>query len=355
MKKPILIFTLLICSIMSFAQLIPVNLKCEYLKNPMGIDMKNPRLFWQLQSEAKGDKQTAYQLLVASSKENLEQNIGDVFNSKKVKSDQNTHVIYKGAELKPASDYFWKVKVWDKDKKARKWSETVRFTTGLFTDADWKGAEWIAWKTQEEWETAWWKRKEIEEQCHEFHLPSYFGARMSIWERYLFHYENPYAPSPLYRKEFIAGKEIKSAKAFIAGIGYNELYINGNKVGDNVLEPGWTNYSKTVLYVTHDVTKYFSKGGKRYWYNAGTWQLRPSRKRPLGILDKRRICRTTKTKMPFQNCLYRWHRRRYNKRPQLESNSRSHCVRRSSYGRNIRCYQRGGRMERNRIKYLIMG
>jgi len=260
MKKPILIFTLLICSIMSFAQLIPVNLKCEYLKNPMGIDMKNPRLFWQLQSEAKGDKQTAYQLLVASSKENLEQNIGDVFNSKKVKSDQNTHVIYKGAELKPASDYFWKVKVWDKDKKARKWSETVRFTTGLFTDTDWKGAEWIAWKTQEEWETAWWKRKEIEEQCHEFHLPSYFGARMSIWERYLFHYENPYAPSPLYRKEFIAGKEIKSAKAFIAGIGYNELYINGNKVGDNVLEPGWTNYSKTVLYVTHDVTKYFSKG-----------------------------------------------------------------------------------------------
>jgi alpha-L-rhamnosidase len=243
-----------------FAQLHPANLKCEYLTNPEGIDIPDPRFYWQLKSGEEGQFQSAYQILVATSKEKLDQNKGDAFDSKKVKSNQNTHVVYKGKILEPASNYFWKVKVWDKNSKASEWSETATFSTGLFADDDWASAQWIGWKTQEEWEPAWWKRKAIEEQCHELHLPAYFGARMSLWERYLFHYENPYDPSPLMRKEFKAGKEIKSAKAFVAGIGYHELYINGKKVGDHVLDPGWTNYPQTVLYVSHDVSDYFRKG-----------------------------------------------------------------------------------------------
>lgn len=242
------------------AQIQVVNLKCEYLTNPEGIDMQDPRFYWQLEASEEAQFQTAYQVLVASSKEKLDQNTGDAFDSKKVASNQNTHVVYKGKPLEPASNYFWKVRVWDKNKKASQWSETATFSTGLFTDEDWKSAQWIAWKSQEKWETAWWKRKAIEEQCHELHLPSYFGARMSMWERYLFHYENPYDPAPLLRKEFNAEKEIISAKAFIAGIGYHELYINGEKVGDHVLDPGWTNYPQTVLYVAHDVSGYFNKG-----------------------------------------------------------------------------------------------
>ena len=259
MKQVLIVLLFFITSHLN-AQIKPENLKCEYLTNPEGIDMQDPRFYWQLESEEAGQFQLAYQLLVATSKEKIDQNIGDAFDSQKLKSNQNTHVVYKGKKLEPAADYFWKVKVWDKNNKASEWSETATFSTGLFADDDWKNARWIAWKSQEEWETNWWKRKAIEEQCHEVNLPSYFGARMSLWERYLFHYENPYDPSPLMRKEFKATKEIKSAKAFVAGIGYHELYINGKKVGDHVLDPGWTNYPQTVLYVTHDVSDYFRKG-----------------------------------------------------------------------------------------------
>ena len=260
MKKLKLFVILFVLVFEVEAQLNPTTLKCEYLTNPEGIDMPDPRFYWQLKSGDDGQFQTAYQILVATSKEKLDQNLGDAFDSKKVKSNQNTHVVYKGKMLKPASNYFWKVKVWDKKGKASEWSETATFSTGLFSDEDWQNAQWISWKTQEEWETAWWKRKAIEEQCHEVSLPSYFGARMSLWERYLFHYEKPYDPAPLMRKEFKTQKEIKSAKAFVAGIGYHELYINGKKVGDHVLDPGWTNYPQTVLYVTHDVSEYFRKG-----------------------------------------------------------------------------------------------
>lgn len=257
-----IVYTLLLTlsGFSSVAQVETLNLKCEYLTNPEGIDMQDPRFYWQLESGEEGQYQTAYHILVATSQEKLDQNIGDVFDSKKVKSNQNTHVVYQGKRLEPASNYFWKVKVWDKNRKPSEWSETATFSTGLFEDDDWAAAQWIAWKTQEEWETAWRKRKAIEEQCHELNLPAYFGARMSLWERYLFHYEKPYDPAPLMRKEFNAEKEIISAKAFIAGMGYHELHINGKKVGNHVLDPGWTNYPQTVLYVSHDVTEHFKKG-----------------------------------------------------------------------------------------------
>lgn len=248
------------CFDQTFALVNPVNLRCEYLVNPEGIDMPDPRFFWQLVSSQNGEFQTAYHLLVSSSEEKLERNIGDAFDSGMVRSGQNTHVVYGGKSLLPASQYFWKVKVWDSSNRESEWSEMARFSTGLFGEQDWKGAEWIAWKTQEEWETNWWKRKDVEANCLELHLPSYFGARMSLWERYYFHHENPYDPSPLFRKEIETQKPIKSAKVFICGIGYHELFINGKRVGDHVLDPGWTNYKKSVLYVVHDVTGYFQKG-----------------------------------------------------------------------------------------------
>jgi alpha-L-rhamnosidase len=97
-------------------------------------------------------------------------------------------------------------------------------------------------------------------QCLELHLPSYFGARMNMFERYNFHHTKPYDPSPLYRKEINVKKQIVKAKAYVSGIGYNELYINGEKVGDRVLEPGWTDPRKTILYSTYDVTDNFKQG-----------------------------------------------------------------------------------------------
>lgn len=260
MKRILFLVVFLSSTFPAFTQIKPVNLKCEYLRNPEGIDMPDPRFYWQLVSDENNQYQTAWQLLVATSRGKADSNIGDAFDSGKVKGSQSTQVIYHGKKLNPATDYFWKVKVWDRKGKVSGWSETSRFSTGLLQQEDWKGAQWIAWRPQEKWEMDWWKRKEVELKCTELYLPSYFGARMNMWERYNFHHENPYDPAPLYRKEFKMNKQVKTAKAFISGIGYFELFINGNRVGDHVLDPGWTNYKKTILYVTHDVTKFFRQG-----------------------------------------------------------------------------------------------
>lgn len=259
MKKLISLAFILI-SFLCDAQITPANLKCEYLKNPEGIDMPDPRFFWQLNSIGQGQFQTAYRIIVSSNQKNIEKNAGDMYDSKRTSLSNNTQIVYKGKSLQPATGYFWKVMVWDKNKKASPWSEIVHFTTGLFAEKDWKNAQWIAWKPQEQWEKAWWERKDIELQCTELTLPAYFGARMNMWERYHFNPSNPYDPSPLYRKEFKLSKQIKIAKAFISGIGYNELFINGKRIGDHVLDPGWTNYKETILYTTYDVTKNFQQG-----------------------------------------------------------------------------------------------
>ncbi len=253
---------ILICfvSVTMMAQVSVTDLKCEYLTNPEGVDMQDPRFFWKLTSDEEAQGQTAYQLLVATSTENLDENIGDAFDSKKVKTSHSTQIIYKGKTLESATQYYWKVKVWDKNKEASSWSETATFSTGLFAEKDWKEAQWIAWRDQDEWATEWWRKKDIEEQCTEFQLASYFGARMNMWERYYFHNDKPFDASPLLRKSFEVEKKVKSAKAYISGIGYYELFINGDKVGNSVLDPGWTDYRKTILYVTHDVTENLQKG-----------------------------------------------------------------------------------------------
>ncbi len=242
------------------AQVEVVNLKCEYLEDPMGVDMSDPRFFWQLSTDQEGQFQKAYRLLVATSKELLDADKGDMFDSGKKRSSQNTHLVYTGKVLESATPYLWKVKIWDKTGKEGPWSKQAQFTTGLLSESEWKGARWISWRPQEEWSTEWWRKKEVEQECFEWGLPSYFGMRMNMWERYHFFDENKYDPAPLYRKEFVAPKQIVRATAFISGLGYYELYINGTRIGDQVLDPGWTNYSKTVLYATHDITDQLKRG-----------------------------------------------------------------------------------------------
>ncbi|MBE0654329.1 MAG: family 78 glycoside hydrolase catalytic domain [Bacteroidales bacterium] len=242
------------------AHLKPVELKCEYLEDPLGVDMNDPRFFWQLTSDRSGDNQSAYRIIVASDKEDIDRNTGTVYDSRKQNSSENTQVTLKGIVLKPAQKYYWKVMVWDQNRDPSGWSEPASFVTGLFDVSDWKGAEWIAWRTQEEWETEWWRKKGIELNCTEFHLPSYFGARMNMWERYHFYHDKPHDPAPLLRKEFQVGKKLKHAHAFISGIGYYEFYVNGSKIGNQVLDPGWTNYEKTILYATQDITEQIKNG-----------------------------------------------------------------------------------------------
>ena len=201
------------------------RLTCESLQNPVGIDVTKPRLSWQLSGERRGLKQTAYQVLVASSVEKLAQNEGDLWNSGKIASDQSLHIIYSGQELQSRQPCFWKVKLWT-NKGEESWSDPASFSMGLLQPADWKGA-WIGLDRAFPWDSV-----------------SKF-ARLSA--RY-------------FRKELIAPKSIKKATAYIAGLGLYELYINGHKIGDQVLAPAPTDYSKTILYNTFDVTPQVKQG-----------------------------------------------------------------------------------------------
>jgi len=132
-------------------EVVPAQLRCEYLENPLGIDVARPRLGWKIEEksasfakateamEVRGLKQTAYQILVASSEELLKKDKGDLWDSGKVDSDESANRVYDGKPLDSASYYAWKVRVWDGAGRASAWSQQARFLTGM---RDWQG-KWI--------------------------------------------------------------------------------------------------------------------------------------------------------------------------------------------------------------------
>lgn len=205
------------------SSVMPVNLHCEYLESPLGVDTTQPRFSWILESQARGECQTAYQILIASAEEKLDRGDGDKWDSGKVDSDRSVNVAYAGKALESGEICYWKIRAWDKDGNPGVWSDAAIFEMGLLEDDEWKGV-WIA-------------------------------AKGDI-------------SAPLLRKEFTVDRETKLARAYISGIGYYEMYINGEKVGDHVLDPGTTFYNNDtefdlharVLYVTHDVTEYLKIG-----------------------------------------------------------------------------------------------
>ena len=185
----------------------PTALRCEYLENPMGVDIPKPRFFWVLGYPERGQVQSAYQVIVSTDPKAA---AGDIWDSSKVASAKSTQVVFAGKSLESGKTYFWKVRTWDRDGRESPWSDTARFDTGLFTRTDWKGI-WIGKKNQ-------------------------------------------------LRKEFTFKGRVKRARAYIAGLGYYELRLNGRKAGNHVLDPGWTTYDKRVLYATYDVTSFLREG-----------------------------------------------------------------------------------------------
>ncbi len=197
------------------------NLKCEYKVNPLGVDIQKPRFSWNLQSDQRGAKQRAYQVLVASNAENLNNDSGDMWDSKKISSGNSIQIYYEGKPLSTNKKYYWKVKIWDKDNREHI-SETAFWTTGLLSPSDWK-AKWIGLD------------RAVGDDAPED--------------------EHTKLSSRMLRHEFEVGKKVKSATAFISGLGLFELYINGEKIGDQVLAPGLTEYDKRAFYMTFDITK----------------------------------------------------------------------------------------------------
>lgn len=216
------------------------NLRCEYRENPLGIDDTAPRLCWQLISDERGQRQTAYRILVANSADLLQQGQGDLWDSGKVDSDQCLHVRYAGRPLVSREQCFWKVQAWDKNGVAGKWSPVAMWEIGLPATNDWSGASWIrlAKDTRQSPLT---KRPVQTEGMNQPRLAEAF-------------------PAPLFRREFQIKPGAVRARAYVCGVGYHEVYVNGQRCGDAVLEPGQTTYDVRAFYVTHDITKLLKPG-----------------------------------------------------------------------------------------------
>ncbi|MDR2915736.1 MAG: family 78 glycoside hydrolase catalytic domain [Tannerella sp.] len=203
------------------------DLHCEMLCDPEGINTTTPRFGWIVRAEAgmRNVEQLSYRILVASSPEKLKNNEADLWDSGEVNSSQSVYVDYAGNPLQSRSDAYWKVKV-KTNKGESAWSDMAHFSVGLLDDMDWK-AEWIGLDRSFSWDS---------ETAH---------SRLSA--RY-------------FRKEFDSKKVVRSAKVYISGLGLYELYINGQKIGDQALAPTPTDYTKSVKYNTFDVTSSVQSG-----------------------------------------------------------------------------------------------
>jgi len=218
-----------------------VELKIEYESNPVGIDTKQPRFSWVLQSDVRGEKQTAYQILVASKMEDLEEDTGDLWDSGKIDSEQSIHIPYKGQPLGSNKRYYLKVRVWNKYKKPVPFSPVSTFTTGLLTAEDWK-AKWIG-------------RGGIDDPPKE---PGFYYQQKELDAKGNKLKHNP--RSLLLRKSFKTSKKIKQALLHVSGLGLYELSLNGSRIGESLLSPAKTFYKKIVLYDTYDVSSSLQKG-----------------------------------------------------------------------------------------------
>ncbi len=358
----------------------PQNLRCEYQANPIGIDERQPRLYWQIEDDRRGAVQTAYQVLVASSAEALQKDQGDVWDSGKVESDQSVHVPYAGAMLTSRTRYFWKVRTWDLQGNPSPYSETAFWEMGLLNPTDWQ-AQWIGKIEQKEKAAVWpwgkwiWHPSErgIDKTVYfrtEFTLPPnkkvkkataritadnkftlflnetelgsgsrwqtifnfscdsllragtntiaisaanlagdicglLFSLKVEFedgstrlinsgenwttsatevagWKkpgtsggrwikaRVIEEFGGPiwgkvdeiHVPprSVMVRKEFTIEKPLERARAYVTGLGAYILHVNGQRVGKDILTPGWTAYAKRLQYQTYDVTPLLKTG-----------------------------------------------------------------------------------------------
>jgi alpha-L-rhamnosidase len=202
-----------------------INLHCEYRSNPLGIDIVSPRFSWQLEAAHRGARQTAFQVACYPSKpgSTSKSDVGEnaLWDTGKVISDQSTHLPYSGPSLQSRQRVTWRVRVWDEGDRLTDWSESAWFEMGLLSPGDWD-AEWIG--------------------------SSIVGGPYTT------------APCPYFRKAFNTSSEVTAARLYITALGLYEAFINGQRIGENVFSPGWTDYAQRVQYQVYDVIEFLENG-----------------------------------------------------------------------------------------------
>ena len=201
------------------------NLRCEYLTAPLSVDAATPRLSWVPQSNRRGWKQSAYRIQVASSAANLMANKADLWDSGKVSSAQTLGVRYAGRALQSGERCFWRVQVWDEKNGALPASAPQFWQMGLLRQSDWK-ADWISAPLPRD------------TKLDGLNLP----------------------PAPFLRVTFALNKPVARATMWVTARGLYEMRLNGQKVGDQMMAPGWTDYNKRIQYQAYDVTSQLKSG-----------------------------------------------------------------------------------------------
>lgn len=195
-----------------------VNPRCEYKENPIGIDVMMPRFSWQIQAIGRNILQTGYRIQV-SEEDGLFRNI--IWDSGKVESDQSIHVEYGGPDLKSRTRYYYRIKIWDNKGNQSDWSENAFWEMGILNQDEWV-AEWITPKLITE--------------------------------------DTELQACPMFRRDFEIRKSIKKARIYATSLGLYYLELNGHRVGDWLLTPGWTSYNNRLQYQTYDVTSLIKEG-----------------------------------------------------------------------------------------------
>lgn len=193
------------------------ELKCENLINPLGIDNVTPHFSWKLKGDGWKGGQTYYEIQVASDSILLVQDKADLWNTGKLKSKTSVMVPYRGKTLTSRSLCYWRVRVWDAKKQASSWSPVARFGVGILDQSQMKG--------------------------------EYIGASV----------EGGKICAPILRKK-VKLTQGETSFLHVNTLGYHEIYINGRKVGEDVLTPAVSHLSKRSLIVTYDITPYLREG-----------------------------------------------------------------------------------------------
>ncbi len=207
----------------------PFDLRVEYLKEPQLIDIPRPRFFWKLKSDLRGDQQTAYQIIVSSEKEFCEKEVGDYWDSGKVSSQETSHIPYGGEEFLSCQNYFWRVRWWNMSGQVSPYSEIAVFGTGFMGTSKFR-ASWITMAAPETYTgpstVLLGQNEQPDVQCLGIYL----------------------------RKEFKSRGRATRAMIYISGLGHYRLYLNGQRIGDRVLDPGWSDYNRVAFYSSYELT-----------------------------------------------------------------------------------------------------